>query len=353
MAERGEGSEQVGGSSQARSGPEAGLVLGVDGGNTKTVALVADREGRVQGAGRAGDSNIYSTTSPEAAVAEIEAAAASALEAADADSAAVEVAVFSLSGADWQEDIDDLEAALVPLFPAATVVVVNDAVGALWSGAPDGIGVSIVCGTGGCVAARAANGRSWHSGWWALHTGAWAMGETALQAVYAAELGFAPTTSLRARALEVFGCSTIEEVLHAFTHRGGRHPYDTSLLAPGILAEAQAGDEIARRIVIDQGAKLGAYARAGARTVGLAGNRYPLVLLGGVLRGAGSELLTAEIAAAVPDGIPVSAGLEPVAGALLMALDCAGVAVDISHLRDRLPAAELFETITARARPDP
>src|SRR5438093_13349256 len=118
MAERGGGSEQAGGSSQARSGPEAGLVLGVDGGNTKTVALVADREGRVHGAGRAGDSNIYSTTSPEAAVAEIEAAAASALEAADADSAAVEAAVFSLSGADWQEDIDDLEAALAPVFPA-------------------------------------------------------------------------------------------------------------------------------------------------------------------------------------------------------------------------------------------
>src|SRR5437879_5833684 len=98
MAEQGGGTDPGAvGSSPAPPGTEAGLVLGVDGGNTKTVALVADREGRVRGAGRAGDSNIYSTTSPEAAVAEIDAAAAGALETAGADAAAVEVAVFSLS----------------------------------------------------------------------------------------------------------------------------------------------------------------------------------------------------------------------------------------------------------------
>jgi len=105
--------------------------------------------------------------------------------------------------------------------------------------------------------------------------------------------------------------------------------------------------------VIDEGVKLGGYARAGARIVGLAGRSYPLVILGGVLRGAGAELLTAEIAAAVPEGVPVTTGLEPVAGAVLMALDRVGAEVDVGLLRDRLPAAELFETIAARAGPDP
>src|SRR2546425_153785 len=157
MAEQGGGTDPGAvGSSPAPPGTEAGLVLGVDGGNTKTVALVADREGRLRGAGRPGDPNIYRTTSPQAPAAGIDAAA---------------------------------------------------------------------------------DGRSWRSGWWARHPGAWAMGEAALQAVYVAELGFAPTTSLTTRALEVFGCATVEEVLHAFSRRGGRHPYDTSLLAPGILAE--------------------------------------------------------------------------------------------------------------------
>ena len=316
-------------------------MLGVDGGNTKTVAVVADREGRVRGAGRAGDSNIYSTTSPEIAVTEIRVAASRALAAAAADAGQLAAAVFSLSGADWPEDIEFLRAALAPQFPAASSAVVNDAVGALWTGAADGVGVSVACGTGGCVAARAADGRSWHSGWWAVNTGAWAMGEAALQAVYAADLGFGPATSLTSRALELFGCTTPEEVLHAFTRRGGRHQYDTALLAPAILAEAQAGDAVARRIVIEEGARLGAYARAAARIVGLDGIRYPLVLVGGVLRAEGSRLLTAEIEASVPDGDPVRNALEPVAGALLMALHHLGSSADLALLRDELAAASL------------
>jgi len=321
---------------RVRSGERTGLVLGVDGGNTKTLAVVMDRGARICGVGRAGDSNIYSTVSPEAAVAEVEAAVARALETVDAGRGAVKAAVFSLSGADWGEDIECLEATLALAFPAATVEVVNDAVGALWSGAPDGVGVSVVCGTGGCVAARAADGRSWHSGWWALHTGAWAMGETALQAVYAAELGFGPSTSLTAHALEVFGCATVEQILHAFTRRGGRHQYETALLAPAILGQAQAGDEVARQIVVGEGAKLGGYARAAARIVGISERPYPLVLLGGVLRAHGSELLTNEIAAAVPDGVSATTPLEPVAGALLMALRRTHAAVDLSLLHDQL-----------------
>jgi N-acetylglucosamine kinase-like BadF-type ATPase len=312
------------------------LVLGVDGGNTKTVAVVADAEGRVRGLGRSGDSNIYSTPSPEAAVEAIGAAADRALVSAGAGRAELAAAAFSLSGADWPEDVSYLEGALRKVLPATEVTVVNDAVGALWSGAPDGVGVSVVCGTGGCVAARAADGRAWHSGWWAVNTGAWALGETALQSVYAAELGLGPMTSLRDRALEVFGCASAEEVLHAFTRRGGRHPYDTALFAPAILAEAHAGDAVARGIVIDEGATLGRYAAAAARIVGIVGEPYPLVLLGGVLRDENAGLLAERITSAVPDGIPVTAGVDPVAGALRIAFRRAGSAVDHELLGEKL-----------------
>ena len=37
----------------------SGLVLGIDAGNTKTLALIADTSGSVLGFGRAGPSNIY------------------------------------------------------------------------------------------------------------------------------------------------------------------------------------------------------------------------------------------------------------------------------------------------------
>ena len=89
----------------------SGLVLGVDGGNTKTVALVARTDGTVVGAGRGGCSDIYGAPSFEAAITEIDTAVQAALP----EGSSVEdvtSAVFSLAGADWDEDKADLEGAL-------------------------------------------------------------------------------------------------------------------------------------------------------------------------------------------------------------------------------------------------
>ena len=60
----------------------AELLLGADGGNTKTIALVADRDGTILGAGRAGTSDLYNAVSVGAAIGAIGAAVAAALEAA-------------------------------------------------------------------------------------------------------------------------------------------------------------------------------------------------------------------------------------------------------------------------------
>jgi N-acetylglucosamine kinase-like BadF-type ATPase len=323
----------------------AELVLGVDGGNTKTVALVASFDGAIVGAGRAGCADIYGASSPEAAVAEVAAAVTGAIGAAGAAPADVAHAVFSLAGADWPEDKADLHRAVLPLVPAArSLAVVNDAIGALRAGTDDGVGVSVVCGTGGCVGAGGRDGRVWHSSWWGLKTGAWAIGADALDAVYSAELGIGPSTSVTARALEVFGARSVEEILHSFTRRGGRGAFETAQLAPAVLEEAIAGDDVARAIVSAQGAALGDMALAAARIVDLDGSPYPLVLLGGLLRGVGAELLASEITARSPDGERTQPRLEPVAGALLMAYDAAGISANATRIHETFPAGHVFAT---------
>ncbi|RDI74722.1 putative N-acetylglucosamine kinase [Gaiella occulta] len=321
-----------------------GLALGVDGGNTKTVALAARSDGTIVGAGRAGCSDIYGAPSFEAAIREIELAVASALEAAGARRGDVDAAVFSLAGADWDEDKADLHAALARLVPSADVSVVNDALGALRAGTSDGIGVSVVCGTGGCVGARGPDGREWHSSWWALHTGGWALGSDALDAVYEAELGTGPPTGLTIDALEVFQAASVEDVLHAFTRRGGRRPFDAALFAPAVLSLAAAGDPVASSIVRRHGTKLGDVARVAAARVGLELS-FPVVLLGGVLRGEGAETLIEEILARVPGATPVRSSREPVAGALLTALDRAGAPFRLDALDASLPGEAFFGTI--------
>ncbi len=316
------------------------LVLGVDGGNTKTIALVARPDGVVVGAGRGGCADMYGS-SVEAAVGEVEAAVQASLPD-GAEFGDVRTAVFSLAGADWDEDKAELDAALSALLPGARVTVVNDAIGALRAGVTD-VGVSVVCGTGGCVGSRGRGGSEWHSSWWGLHTGAWAMGSDALAAVYAAELEIGPRTGLTAAALEVFGEPTVESLLHSFSRRNGRHPWEAALLAPSLLRLALEGDELASTVVEDHGEKLGSMAWVAARKVGLE-PPYPLVLLGGVMRGTGAELLIDAIMLRVPGAEPVRPTREPAAGALLLALDRAGVSYDPAAVDATMPSREYFGT---------
>jgi N-acetylglucosamine kinase-like BadF-type ATPase len=322
------------------------LVLGVDGGNTKTIALVARAGGAVAGAGRGGCGDIYGHRGFDAAVAEIEQAVRAALPD-GAQGEDVGAAVFSLAGADWDEDKAELLSRVSRFVPRAQVRVVNDAIGALRTGLDDGIGVAVVCGTGGCVGSRGPDGREWHSSWWGLHTGAWAMGGDALQAVYAAELGIGSAAALTEAALEVFGEPTVEEILHAFTRRGGRDPFDAALLTPSLLRLARSGDATSAGIVRDHGAKLGSMAHVAVERVGLAPS-FPLLLLGGVMRGEGAEILVEEIVARVPGGEVVRPAREPAAGALLMAFDLAGAPCDPRVVDATMPGAELFGTHPAR-----
>ncbi len=80
-------------------------VLGVDGGTTKTVALVALPDGTIVGAGRAGGSNIYSQQ-PQVAFANVERAVLAALAPVGVRPADLSMATYSMSGADWPEDFD-------------------------------------------------------------------------------------------------------------------------------------------------------------------------------------------------------------------------------------------------------
>ncbi len=94
-------------------------VLAVDGGNTKTIALVAALDGTILGAGRGGCGDIYNAEpgtewpdSAAAAVANIEYAVLSALEAAQIKASDLLAGVFSMAGADWPEDFAYLQAAM-------------------------------------------------------------------------------------------------------------------------------------------------------------------------------------------------------------------------------------------------
>src|SRR6187549_866822 len=98
------------------STPARPLVLGLDGGNTKSVAIVAGLDGMVLGTGRAGCGDIHGVP-VEAAIGELTTAIDGAIHEAGGSRDDVVAAGCSLAGADWPEDVVLLEAEIRQRLP--------------------------------------------------------------------------------------------------------------------------------------------------------------------------------------------------------------------------------------------
>jgi N-acetylglucosamine kinase-like BadF-type ATPase len=314
-------------------------VLAVDGGNTKTIAIVATMAGAVLGAAYGGCGDIYNATvdngAPDpamSALANVEATIIAALAAARVQSADVDVSVLNMAGADWPEDIEFWREAMTARRYGRSVHVQNDALGALYVGSPDATGVSVVCGTGVATGARAPDGRIWHTSYWQDEAqGNAHLGQKTLVAVFRSALGIEPPTPLTARVLGHFGAPSVEELLYLFHNR--RHPAPGGLdrLAPILLDEAEAGDEVAMRVVREHGDALGDIALAAARRVQIEHTPFYLVLAGGVFRHPTTtleEAIVTRVRLTAPDIHPVRTTQEPITGVLVQALTLAGTVVE-------------------------
>ncbi len=316
------------------------FVLGVDGGNTKTIAVVADEAGQTLGAGLGPCSDIYNA-GPDAGIEAIAAAVGEALDGAGLRAADLAAATFSQAGADWPEDFALLERRLPErLGLRDTPLVVNDALGALRSGAPDWIGVSIVAGTYNAIGARRGDGRVFHLGFWPDGAGGRNISRDGLHAVYRAALDLGPATSLSDRAFALYGADDAIDLLHEFTRRGGLSDADADRFAPVVLDAADAGDEVAQAIVAEKGRILGSQGRACARRLDLPLDGLRIVLSGRVLAHP-TERLAAAALAELPGAIAVRHPAPPVAGAVLLALDRIGAVVDAAAVAAALPYPEL------------
>ncbi|MBE3558108.1 MAG: hypothetical protein IMW89_02660 [Ktedonobacteraceae bacterium] len=335
-------------------------VLAVDGGNTKTIALVAAVNGSILGAGRAGSGDIYNSfgvntqglSNEDFALANIEQAIRQALQTAHVRPDELETAVFNMAGADWPEDFALLRDAMRMRSFGRIIHIQNDALGVLRCGSSSNVGVAVVCGTGGAAGARGPDGRVWHASFWLHVGGSIELSQRTLVAVYRSELGLEEPTALKRHVLDLFHVDTVEEVLHLLTGRAawatGTPRIDS--LTPLLLDEADAGDKVARRIVQEHGRKFGDYAVVAARRVGIEHTPFPLVLAGGVLRHPSSLLADAiieRVRETSPEVQPVRSLYEPIFGVLLTALDMAGVTIDMAvyaRLQTTFPDSTLFDT---------
>jgi N-acetylglucosamine kinase-like BadF-type ATPase len=300
------------------------VVLGVDGGNTKTEVVAASLDGEPLAFVRGGGSNSHGPGGSEGCVAVV----AELVERTRVRTP-VEHGVFFLCGADIPADIAELEAAVAARGLARNVLVDNDTFAVLRAGTDTPDAVAVVCGAGMNCVGRAADGRvarypslGWETGDWG---GGDALGREALFVAARAEDGRDRTETALADIVRThFGLATVQAVGEAVHYR--RLPA-TRLgeLAPEVVTAAAAGDEGARPLVERLAREIGLVAERAFRDLELA--EADVVFGGGMFRGGG--FLYDEAVGRLPAGArPLRLGAPPVLGAALAALDAAGAPDD-------------------------
>jgi N-acetylglucosamine kinase-like BadF-type ATPase len=310
------------------------VVVGVDGGNTKTDLVVASIEGEVLASVRGPGSNSHA---PGGAAGSVE-VIASLVEQAELNGRG-EHGAFFLCGADSPDDIVGLSQEIAQRGWVRAATVDNDTFAILRAGPDRGDAVAVVCGSGINCVGRSAAGRvarypslGWETGDWG---GGDALAREALFLAARAEDGRGEPTELGHLVRRHFGAERVEDVGADFHYQ--RLPQSRlGELAPLVVAAAER-DAVAAGLVDRLAEEVVLMVRRAFRD--LAVELADVVLGGGMLAG-GEGLLHERIVARLPSvANPVVLREPPVLGAALAALDAAGATDDAKRrLRAELHA---------------
>jgi N-acetylglucosamine kinase-like BadF-type ATPase len=267
-------------------------VVGVDGGGTKTEAVIMDAHQQVIGEGLAGPSNPLRVG--------IAGAAAAVREAIDSACASAKLrrgdlvaAQIGLAGARRRELRERMRETLTPL-DIGEIEVVTDASIALYGATGGAPGVVVIAGTGSICCGINARGKRFCAGGWGPIAGdegggAW-LARRALRAIANAFDGRGPQTALTELACTYFHVTSPDDLT-------------TAIYAPTITNERLAGfgrdvvnaakddDAVALQIVADGGTELGYAAVAVIRHLQMERDRFQIAYVGGVFRAAGDLML--------------------------------------------------------------
>ena len=308
-----------------------GVVLGVDGGNSKTDVALASSDGEPLAWLRGPGSNSHAPGGAAGSVAVI----ASLVERLPFAPPAAR-GVFFLCGADGPQDMAALSAEITARAWAAETTVDNDTFAVLRAGTDRTNAVAVTCGSGiNCVARAGGSvarypGLGWETGDWG---GAEALGREALFHAVRAEDGRGEPTVLLELVRSHFAApsaTAVGEHVHYGRIAAGR----LGELAPAVAAAA-ASDDIARALVQRLANEIVLLVRRALADLEL---RDIDVVLGGGMLASGTGLLYELVVAGLPGGTrPVTPELPPVAGAVLDALDAAAAPRFRQAFGDRRP----------------
>jgi N-acetylglucosamine kinase-like BadF-type ATPase len=282
------------------------LVIGIDGGGTKTEAVIMDANYRLLGEAVAGPSNPLRVGIVKAAAA-VREAIDKACQAAQVQRTDIQAAEIGLAGARREELRSRMREALSNT-GIAQIEVVSDADIALY-GATDGEpGVVVIAGTGSVCCGINGRGKQMCAGGWGPIVGdegggSW-IARQALRAIARAADGRGPETRMTAAAITYFHITTADDLstaIYAPTVTNER----IAGFAKQVIKAAKAKDQVAREILAQTGIELGLAAAAVIRNLKMERERFQVAYVGGVFSAAG-ELVLGSMRAEVKQTAPAA-----------------------------------------------
>ena len=312
------------------------LYLGIDGGQSHTEAVIADREGHILGRGSGGPSNHAEQPGGRERLrrAVIESVGSAlkrgGVEPAIGDTVFAAAHCAMTGGAQFKEEV------ISAILRARYLKVGHDAPAALAGATGGEPGLVVIAGTGSVAYGEKASGESLQVGGWGHLFGdegsAFWISLQAVRRAMRADDGLAEPTGLAKLALDYFNCSNLRALaLSVYGEEITRDRFAT--FAAQVHEAALAGDRKAREIVNEAGRSLAMLAATTARRLRMTVEEARTAYVGGVFRSSLiREAFINTLSEQWPVGRVIAPRFDPATGALLLAYRAAGCEISESLL---------------------
>jgi glucosamine kinase len=298
------------------------IVVGMDGGGTKTRAIVADGAGHVLASSVGGPSAITKDTA-DASADTIAALVSDVLAAAGVHETMPSVLCVGVAGAGRESARKALHRLLRAREIADDVIVTTDAQVALADAFGDGAGVLLIAGTGSVAYGRGPTGNEERCGGWGEKIGdegsALWLARRALSAATAAADGREPQNALLGAILTATQCDEPGDLVDWSVDA---LPGDVAALAQVVIRAAENGDQRANTLAALAAEELVLHVRTLARQLFLDERAAVAVALTGGLLSRGSlirKLVEHRLRSSVPGAVLHHDEVDPARGAVRLA----------------------------------
>jgi N-acetylglucosamine kinase-like BadF-type ATPase len=302
--------------------------LGIDGGGTKTAAVLLDDEAEEIARAVSGPSN-YHSAGLGVAEASLRDAIHRVLSAAGMKTDDVAAIGLGLAGVARPGDADVARAMLsrVARFPRA--VITHDAETALVGGVGRRHGVVLIVGTGAIAYGVNGQGEARRADGWGYvigdeGSGLW-IGQEGLRAIARACDGRGPATVLKDTLLSHLGLADVNDLV-TLVYADDFGVPALAGLAPLVSQAARAGDGAAQAILREAGGRLSEAVGAVVRGLSMTDEAFEVVLMGGVLQARDTvrETVVAALGPIAPRAEVIEPRYDAAIGAALLAKEGGG-----------------------------